>query len=520
MGQIRDRILDEIYDASEKDPKYASKYDELYNIIDGMNNDTDVYNYINANRTTFTRSPAFSQMLLEDMPTFSDALFGQLKTGKVDYDKEFGSDWVNNFEEIPFEQIKYVADKQGVSFNDLTKEMASEATRRRREEIADPDLFGDAPIMDKVGGTLMSLFSRRQQEAIKKGQEPSFRDYAGDIGENTLYAIPWGRGASVIGKVGSKINKALMNKGSQFVLNNMATPVATEAYDALAYSTPYTVNGVDNDVYNDERKDFSGTDIAAGTAINATAPFLVRALGQGMKKMNLPGSTTLSTLNTGETSKEIAHKNMSKFNINDATNPFAKSVNRKKANDFIGLPEDEKTVIANGALADIASKEEPTFGDKLLKYAKAKDGEYVYVDKSGDKFISNSLEGLEELVKKTHDIPESMNYQLHGMGKFISGEKPKLYYDPELMKIYDKSPYVATEEYTPFTQMLKEEGAMNYITNQLGNVNAEHSDPYTRVPLVGGYISRMMKQRAEEADKKALEQQIIEELNKKYSRGK
>lgn len=178
MGALKDKVLDELY---------KNNYRDLYNQIDQIDNDVDVANYINSSKKYFTQT--MSNKDLEGMPTFSSALFGELKTGKVDYDNEFGKDWYNRYEEIPYQEIKYVADKQGVNPKDLINKMSEEATKLRRQDIS---LGKDGDKLDRAAGFVTNMVFPRGTEAVARGEEPTTKDYVGDIGQNVLYATPWG----------------------------------------------------------------------------------------------------------------------------------------------------------------------------------------------------------------------------------------------------------------------------------------------------------------------------------------
>ena len=174
MGALKDKVLDELY---------KNNYRDLYNQIDQIDNDVDVANYINSSKKYFTQTMS---------------------------NKEFGEDWYNKFEEIPYQEIKYVADKQGVNPKDLINKMGEEATKLRRYDIAHGNI-PDATIMDKVGSVAMSLFGRRQQEAIERGEDPKLRDYTGDVGEQVLSFAPLGtiaRGLNASSKIGKLLTMA------------------------------------------------------------------------------------------------------------------------------------------------------------------------------------------------------------------------------------------------------------------------------------------------------------------------
>ena len=263
MGALKDKVLDELY---------ANNYRDLYNEIDKIDNGVDVANYINAAKHHFTQT--MSSKDLEGMPTFSQALFGELKTGKVDYAKEFGNDWYNKFEEIPYQEIKFVADKQGVNPTDLTHQMADTATKLRRQDIS---LGKDGDKLDRAAGFVTNMVFPRGTEAAARGEAPSKWDIGGDIGQNVLYATPWGGIARGLGAT-SKVGGALIRGAA----SNVTAPLASEVYDTA--------------VYDDEnpRGNFSVADVAGGALTNVVTPELVRF---GLQEQDAMFLTLISSMN-------------------------------------------------------------------------------------------------------------------------------------------------------------------------------------------------------------------------------
>lgn len=123
----------------------------------------------------------------------------------------------------------------------------------------------DGEGLQKVGATLMKIFTPRRYEAIVRGDDPSFTDTAGDIVENAAYMIP----GATFGKIISGANKAA--NAAKFGLGIASAPAIAEVFDA-------TTRGDDDP--NADRRNFSWGDVLMGAATNAAVNRgIVRAMG-------------------------------------------------------------------------------------------------------------------------------------------------------------------------------------------------------------------------------------------------
>ena len=156
---------------------------------------------------------------------------------------------------------------------DIVKERTA-TLRGEREE-------GLAAIPAQIGGFAASVFRPREWEAYERGQEPTWKDYLGDIAETGLMAVPGtsyvGGASRVIGavpKVGPRVaNVIAKNRAIANILGNAVAPVTGEALDAAMYG--------EGDP-NIERQDFSTMDALLGTLTNmGVNNRLFRDLGGG-----------------------------------------------------------------------------------------------------------------------------------------------------------------------------------------------------------------------------------------------
>lgn len=123
----------------------------------------------------------------------------------------------------------------------------------------------DGEGLQKVGATLMKIFTPRRYEAIVRGDDPSFIDTAGDIVENAAYMIP----GATFGRIISGANKAA--NAAKFGLGIASAPAIAEVFDA-------TTRGDDDP--NADRRNFSWGDVLMGAATNAAVNHgIVRSMG-------------------------------------------------------------------------------------------------------------------------------------------------------------------------------------------------------------------------------------------------
>lgn len=247
----------------------------------GMN-DQDLREYIFTGRQFFKQQPGLSDAVLNQVPDLKDYLtvkpdFGVKKTEK-DFQKMFHEpNILDKLNEYSLADIDYVARKNGMDGKTLLNEMSQAKVEKDRNEIAhggklkdvlDPEKYNgffNNPIADNIGGTALTVFGPRQQEAISRGESPSTRDYVGDIGENIVYAIP---------AAGFLKAPSLAARGVAAAGDAVGAPLLSELYDSIAY---------DGDEDN-PRSEFSGRDVATGTMINLVTPSVLQRCASGLAR--------------------------------------------------------------------------------------------------------------------------------------------------------------------------------------------------------------------------------------------
>ena len=485
MGAFKDKILDELY---------KNNYKDLYNAVDKIDNDVDVANYLASNKAYFSKT--FKTKDLEGMPEFRKAIYSDVKSGRVDLDKEFGKDWDKNFANIPYDEIVFRAEKQGVNPRELLNTMAKEATARERKRIAhgewNPNESFINNIKNEIGGTALSLFGRRQQEAIERGEDPSAKDYVGDIGEQGLYMIPYGRALAGISK-GGRIAKLLSG-----VASNTVAPVATEVYDSQVYDD------------TNPRGEFSGADVAGGTAINVTAPWMLRGglLGAGRLIGNRAPVKKWIEFANSPSVKEVAdeiNEPYKKFTPSHTNNPNVSKVERQAAREMDALnstnPESYAAYV-NDVYHKIAQEPGATLQDKANSFLKRYKGNYKFILPDGNVAVANNTNDLINQIKQAGaQVPVELSQQAFKEVPTIS---------EEFVKNWDNSPFSATEGLKSNSKLAGEEAVKNYLTNEYGSVGYTQQSPYTRIPFFGQQLDAYMKEKAKEEEENKIKQDIYD----------
>lgn len=440
MGAFKDKIIKELIDNEQYD---------LADVIDRIEDDVDVANYLSSGRGYYTKM--YTTPDLEAMPEFRNALYSDLKTGEVDLNKEFGEDWYKNYEQIPSDQIKFVADKQGVSYNKLVNAMAEQATKQRRKDIANDG---------SAAGYVTKFVAPRAVEAVERGESPSGKDVVLDVAENAAYAAPWATVFKPFARLGAA------GRIAQGTAGNALTPTIMETADAIAYDD------------SNPRGNFSPTDVATQTAVNATTPLVLRSLLRGAGR--------------------FVNNNKFAKNVDDYA-----SVDRQTRNDVTSeLRNLQKEALTKAELAKSAN----SYSNPPLK---ARADKLLYSDKDvAKKDVLNKLNDYAkelEVYKKTSIKPSTT---------FTDEEVKLIATDPELQKFiymdvnYPQLPSVA--------DLAKEEAIKNYLTNQFGTYWYDEQSPWTRIPVAGQAINKYFKDKEESAKRKATESRILDTLRAKY----
>lgn len=510
---LSSKLAEQIKSSGYKDlPLLKSMSEQIKNM-----SDKDVREYIYNQRKYLNQN--LPGKAIESIPDLQEYMTIQPDYGvkNTNYAKMFNDEEIlDKLNEYSFRDIDYIARKNGMTGKELLKDLTEAKIAKDREAIAHGRWRTDASFLDnianEVGGTLLTLFGRRQQEAIARGEEPELKDIAGDIGEQLAYMAPVGRIAGPvakavshlpkIGQVASKVAAAATNVGS-----NAIVPTATELYDKIVYDK------------NNPRGEFSILDALVGTGVNAAAPWVLREAGEGLGK--LTGSKNIQKywgeLAEGKTSDEIIKDIQNKYKgvkIQDADNPNVSAEVRRRAQELksiIAADQDmAKTLTQSQPLVfDVAKEPGKTLAEKAKNYANRKYPEgYTILDVDASAHAPTVSE-LYNMISKTEGaIQGNPELTVAGkMGEFIPEKLAQYEANPNvisdrLMNVYDKLGLDAVEAAKSSKELLEEDLIKNYLTNQAGNfIYADRNITIPGLSILPIDFNQLLKEQREKVER-------------------
>lgn len=455
--------------------------------------DKDVREYI------YNQRQYLNQMLpgkaIESIPDLQEYMTVQPNYGvkNTNYAKMFNDpDILDKLNEYSFRDIDYIARKNGMSGKELIKDLTDAKIAKDRNLIAhggrwrdvtDTDKYKswrDNPIASNVGGSLLTVFGRRQQEAIERGEEPELEDIAGDVGEGLLYATPLGRIAQPI-----SIPAKLAYSGATAA----AVPHITEAYDAAVY-----------DDKDNPRSEYSEADALVGTGVNLVAPYGIRRVGQGIGRVtNSPkiskiwgelaeGKSADDVINEAEAVRNRIGRNRGRVTqpgtAGDLTPAYYKEaanageLTTAKENQLMKSLSNEQGVTTPNQQALNAAIKDPSIlnNENLTIYKKTGNVKYNSELTNVDKYSPAEWTTLVKAMKN-----KEKTYLWHGQRKQVPDMKDiKAALNPEFVKNYQNSPYATSMFLKSGRELTGEDAIKNYLTNQFGNFT--YADKTINIP--------------------------------------
>lgn len=508
---LSSKLTEQIKSSGYEDiPLLKSMTEQIKNM-----SDKDVKEYI------YNQRQFLNQMLpgkaIESIPDLQEYMTVQPTYGvkNTNYAKMFNDDKIlDKLNEIPFRDIDYIARKNGMTGKELLKDMTEAKIAKDREAIAHGRWRTDASIPEnianEVGGTLLTLFGRRQQEAIARGEEPELKDIAGDVGEQLAYMAPVGRIAGPVAKVASRIPRigqsaSKVASTAANVGSNAIVPTASELYDTIVY---------DNE---NPRGEFSIADALVGTGVNTVTPYALRRAGSSVGRVT--GSKdiqkTWGELAEGRTADEIIKEIQNKYKgvkIQDADNPNVSTEVRRRAQELksiIAADPDLAKILTQSqpVVFDVAKEPGKTLGEKAKSYVNRKFPEgYTLVDVDA----SANAPTVAKLYEMVTDAGMSGNPELTvagKMGKFMPEKLAQYEANPNvisdrLMNVYDKLGLDAVEAAKSSRELLKEDLIKNYLTNQAGNfIYADRNLTIPGLNLLPIDFNQLLKEYREKAER-------------------
>ncbi len=493
--------------------------------------DKDVKEYI------YNQRQYLNQMLpgkaVESIPDLQEYMTVQPNYGvkNTNYAKMFNDpDILDKLNEYSFRDIDYIARKNGMSgkelLNDLTEAKIAKdrnlvAHGGRWRDVFDTDKYNswlDNPITSNLGGAALTVFGRRQQEAIARGEEPELKDQLGDVGEGLLYATPLGRVAQPI-----SIPAKLAYSGATAAL----VPHITEAYDAAVY-----------DDKNNPRSEYSEADALVGTGVNLIAPYGIRRVGQGVGRViDSPkiskiwgelaeGKSADDVINAAEAERELIGRNKLRINqegtAGDLTPNYYKKVasaaelTDKSENQLMkALAKENGVTTPNQQALNMAIKDpyiltkshgndSKIAGDYLTIYKKSSNPAYNANLDNVYKYDAKEWVALTKAMKNGEKT-----YKWQGQNKAVPKvSELKAALDPKFVEKYQNSPYATSMFLKSSRELTGEDAIKNYLTNQFGNFT--YADKTINIPgmsLLPIDVNQYIKDyRADKERQEAIEQ--------------
>lgn len=455
--------------------------------------DSDTKEYIYNQRGYLDQS--LPTKVIESIPDLQEYMTVQPSYGvkNTNYAKMFNDEEIlDKLNEIPFRDIDYIARKNGMTGKELLNDMTNAKIAKDRNlaahggrwrDVFDADKYNtwrDNPITSNLGGSMLTLFGRRQQEAIARGEEPSKWDIGGDVGEGLLYTAPLGRIAQPI---------SIPVKMAYSGVTAAAVPHITEAYDAAVY-----------DDKENPRSEYSEADALVGTGVNLVAPFAIRELGEGVGRItNSPkitkiwgqlaeGKSADDVIKDAEAVRNRIGRNQGRVSqpgtAGDLTPTYYKEaagageLSTAKENQLMKSLSKENGVSTPNQQALNAAVKDPHIlnNDNLTVYKKTGNVKYNSELTNVDKYSPAEWTTLVKAMKN-----KEKTYLWHGQRKQVPDMKDiKAALDPDFVKKYQNSDYATSMFLKSNRELTGEDAIKNYLTNQFGNFT--YADKSINIP--------------------------------------
>jgi hypothetical protein len=455
------KVAKELYDL-------GPAWHDLSNAVSKLNSEQEVREFLWSARAAIqNRSNIPYKRLAERAPTFTDVIYGEMPGSKIDYDKVFGKDWYNNFADIDYGKVQHVAMKAGQDPKKVLHEMAEEATRRQRNDIAHGG----------IDGKITTIVFPRATEAVEQGRSPEPTEVAMDVGQIGSYAVPYGgaigRLASAIPKV-AKFGKTV--SAAKAVASNVTPPVINEAMDAAYYDE------------ENPRGEFDWGDVGGATAMNFGAPYASKRLvGMGLRKIGKPGAGKIvEEFGEGATAGEKSSEML-------ASQPKY-------------VPQQQR-LIGSSVLRNSGDQSSQMFRTNTRAWGQINKDHKLYEIAAED---GKSLAEKYSKWLKRNNLPE--NTPIEQTLGWNTGNKD--FVSRDAAKLYDELGLGATENLKTAKDLAGEEAVKNLIINKWGDYGYE-GDPIQFIPLgIGSHLHKKnLEDAAEEKKLKA-----AEELYKKWEK--
>lgn len=431
----------------------------------------------------------------------------------IDLEKLFNDEEIlYHWKEMDPEQIETVAEMNGISKDRLKAELETQSVIQHRKDNMWPEWAWGHSVMNPVINGLQKVFTPRLYEKrLREGVDtPLFTDDKGnfdpslllDVGESALYAVPYGKIGSMVKPVATVLNgtgkASKAAKTGMYLFENTANPFIMEVADDIAYDDP-----------ENERSNFSWTDVATGAGVNMGAPMMLKGGAVGINRI-LSGS--------GKPDRGLL-KMLYDFGEGSAENVLQKIQQQNKKFDELSakVALNGKSDLDAMERAFLESYPRNELNDEILEQIMLQPGK-SFQEKVG-KYMQSVPEGNIKMLEidggTGKNIVERKDLNL----KNVPNQEKVKRSSEAILPILEESPYKILDDKTLKSQrqILEENGIKNFITNKYGDVGYD-KERASNLPLIGGMIS-VLKDRDEKELERAAKANALDNLRVHFMLG-
>ena len=500
MATNKENLIDELIETAVLYEPNSNEEQYLLNIAKRMENlsDSELAKFIAVNRE------GLSKYLPQDATlwTLANSKDPNWKDKDLDLpsmfnDKEILYKW-NDPNEYSEERLAEIAKQNGIPLPTLKAELEKQSLIQSRKDNMWPEWAWGHTVMNPIMNMLQEVFTPRLYEKrLREGIDADlFTDEKGnfdpslllDVGENALYAIPYGKAAgTVIKSISTMLNAGgktgAVARGLNFAIENGANPFIMEGLDALAYDDP-----------ENDRSTFNVGDALQGTATNIGAPVLLKGVPMAISRYRSgsgrPDRGLLKLLyeigegGADDVMAKIKANNKRFDELQERVLKFGKSdLDETEKAFFNSYPRNQMN---DEILEQIFQQQGKTFREKVDNYLKSLPENETKVLKltegdDGKKVIS--VQSTEDAVPNNVKVTESAD---------------------AILPALENSPYKELNDKSLKTnkRILQENSAKSFVTNKYGDYGYEE-DKNSNIPGIGVLINLIQEAKEEEAEEKA-----------------
>ena len=507
MATNKENLIDELVETAVLYEPQSDEEKYLMDIAKHLENlsDTELAKFIAVNREGLSKYLPHDATLWtlanSKEPNWKDK---DLDLQSLFNDKEILYKW-NKPEEYTEERIAEIAKQNGIPLPTLKAELEKQSLIQSRKDNMWPEWAFGHKVMNPIMNMVQEIFTPRLYEKrLREGVDADlFTDKNGDfdpsllldVGENALYAVPYGKVAgTAIKPIATMLRangkKGAVARGLNFAIENGANPFIMEGLDALAYDDP-----------ENDRSSFNLGDALQGAGTNIGAPVLLKGVPMAISRYRSgsgrPDRGLLKWLY--EIGEGGADDVMAKIRANNKR--FDELQERALAFGKSDLDEAEKAFLNSYPRNKINDEILEQIFEQPGKTKKKKVGNYLNTLSENEMKVLKLTDGNGENAKKTITTQTTENKVPHETRARESAD--------EILTALENSPYKELNDKGLKTnkKILQENSAKSFITNKYGDYGYEQ-DKNSNIPGIGVLINLIQEAKQEKAEKEAKEEAI------------